>query len=243
MRKNFRLLLIASSLLIISQFISCRKIDFHFKDPAKLCRILNITENFDGNGLTHRTFSYDSWGNPTKVEYAPEEQGTGNPTFIFAYDSKHRLIAYDGFSTHHYTYNSKGQAVIDSVVSNYAGQDARYEEKLSYDLFGRLVKVVSKFYYSGQPDDPNVGTTTTDEYKYDFRGNLIRPGITYDNKTSIFRTHPVWMLVHRDYSANNIEGALTYNDAGLPLTYGSSFATFLEKPMALDVVVYDCGKK
>lgn len=236
-------LAITVSLLAVSIFISCRKIDFRFKDPARQCRITNITEDFDFLGnLLHRSVVYNEWGNPTIVTYLPDEVGTGNPTFTFEYDSKQRLIKTDGFSTHSYTYNSKGLATLDSVVSNYAGQDSRYEEKLTYDVYGRVIKIVSKYYYSGI-GDPDVGTVTTKEFKYDSRGNLIIPGMVYDNKPGIYRTHPVWMFVHRDYSVNNLVGATKYNNRGLPLTYNASFASFLDKPLAFAVVAYDCGTK
>jgi hypothetical protein len=201
-----------------------------------------MTGLFGETQVLHRQFNYDEFGNPVSVVYLETDDGTGTPTFSFDYDVNHRLTHYRGYSDHNLTYNSSGQIVIDSGYYNYAGGDARYENRLYYDVYGRIRKETSKFYYDyGESED--VGTTTTRIYEYDRRGNLISPGYTYDNKKNIARTHPIWMYITRNYSINNPEKASSYNSSGLPLTYGNIYVNFLESSIQIQTVEYDCGEQ
>src|SRR5262245_43622941 len=100
MKRNY--VFSAAAVLLLYMYASCRKLDAYFSDPEQ-CRIVKINELFDGIQPWHRTVFYNEWGNPVKVEYNEDEQGTGNPTFVFVYDDKQRLIAYEGFNSHHLT--------------------------------------------------------------------------------------------------------------------------------------------
>lgn len=235
MIKYFTLLLVASGLFV---FYGCRKNDLRFKDPAQRCRIQTMT-GLLGEQVIHRKFNYDEFGNPVSVVYLETEDGTGTPSFNFYYNDKHQLIRYSGYSGHLLSYNSIGQVIIDSASYYYTGGDARYEHKFYYDFYGRISKVVSKFYYDVYESE-DAGSITTNHYKYDARGNLIIPGVTYDHKTNLSRTNPIWQFINRDYSINNAVKATSYNSAGLPLTYEED-NRFLESSIFIQTVDYDCS--
>lgn len=230
--------LIAASMLL---FRSCKKIDYRI--VTSKCRIVETID---------RTFTYDEWGNPVKVEYKEDPGATGNPTFYFVYNERHQLIAYGGASQHYLTLNALGQPIIDSLIMNYAGQDDRIATRIFYDYYGRIRKTISEFYHSGGEDLPLPHGQDTAHFNYDARGNLIIKGVdvngnevtkNYDNKKSIFRTHPVFMFVHQNYSLNNPTPESTtyqYNSDRLPLTYEG---TFLEGRGFETGIVYECGAK
>jgi hypothetical protein len=205
-------------LLIFSLFYGCKKNDF--RDPAQRCHILETAD---------RIFTYNAYGNPVAFTYKENPDWTGNPTFNFVYDSRQRLTDYGGFIGHHITYNSQGRAIIDSIISNYAGHDTRYAERLFYDYFGRINKVISTMYRQQGIDLPLPYTVEVSYYNYDKRGNLITRDaatggfLTYDNKTNICRTNPIFMLIQRNYSINNPSSDANYNAAGLPDIFNGGF--------------------
>ena len=230
------------SLLLLAAFVTvattCRKIDF--KDPAQRCKIVETSDRF---------FTYDAFDNPIACTYKENPDWIGNPTFNFHYDAQHRLIAYSAFSEHRLTYNSNGQAIIDSIVQNYAGQDLRYAERLYYDIFGRITRTVTELYHAEGVDLPPPHSEETTHYRYDKRGNLVVKGfdddlneieLPYDHKTSLLRTNPIYMLIHRNYSINNLKTTTGYNSAGLPDTYNG---TFLEGRGSERQITYDCEQK
>ena len=217
---------------------ACRKFDFKFRDPALHCQIDVITGDLEGTTL-HRKFHYNEFGNPTLVEYVETEGGTGTPNFYFYYNDKQQLIEMIGYGTHRYYYNSLGQIVIDSSYEYYTGGDARFETKFYYDLYGRVARLTRKYYYD-MFEQEGLGETTTWQLKYDRKGNLVRDGVTYDNKTNISRTHPLWMFLNLDYSINNPIKATGYNAAGLPTSFGEGFLNFLESSMFNKTVEYNC---
>jgi hypothetical protein len=219
---------------------ACRKFDFRNGITARHCHIDVFTGNID-TATWHRKFHYNEHGNPTLVEYVEMPDGTGTPSFYFHYNDKQQLIRVLGYDNHRYFYNDLGQIVTDSINVFYTGGDARYETKFSYDLWGRVIKTTTKYYYN-MFDQEGVGETTTRLFKYDQRGNLVIPGVTYDHRTSIFRTHPLWMFLNLNYSINNPVKATSYNTAGLPLTFGDHDINFLESSMFLRSVEYDCGE-
>lgn len=229
----------ASLTLIILLFNSCRKLDYH--DPAKKCKIIETDA---------RIITYDEWGNPIKAQFKVDPDATGNPTWHFVYNDKHQLIGYHGFNDHFLTLNANGQPIRDTMIMNYGGQDDRYAKKISYDLYGRVVRITSEHYYSGMEELTPPFDRDTVYFKYDRRGNKIVMGVDnsgseielpYDFKTSVYRTHPVFMFIHYDYSRNNLvptDEPYQYNEAGLPINYQGYF---LEFGGGVDHFVYDCA--
>jgi hypothetical protein len=226
--------------LIVLLFDGCRKFDFH--DAAKRCKIMETD---------FRIITYDEWGNPTQAVFKEDPDATGNPTFHFQYNNKHQLIGYSGFNEHHLTLNANGQAVRDTMIMNYGGQDDRYARQISYDLYGRIVRITSEHYHSGMEELTPPFQRDTSYFVYDRRGNKIVKGIDqqgneftfpYDFKTSIYRTHPVFMFVNNDYSRNNMlfsDVQYQYNDAGLPINFRGPF---LEFSGGNGTFVYECGE-
>lgn len=212
---------------------ACKKTDT--VDIKKICRIEKAT-TFTDRGPSPRFFTYDKWDNPISVKFDFLE--TGVVDFYFYYDKHHKLIKWSSFNGHSYTYNKHGQAIIDTIYQNYAGQDETFLERLYYDNSGRIIKSVLTFFKSGSqpPVPPQPGTEEITYYNYDSNGNLIIPGVEYDKKISILRTNKVWMLVHKDYSINNrLHPAITYNEFGLPLNPAYPFLDF-----GVTDVIYDC---
>ena len=226
----------ASLALITLLFYGCRKIDF--RDPAKRCKLVETEA---------RIITWDEWGNPVKAQFKVDPDATGSPTFHFHYNDKHQLIAYTGYNEHYLTLNANGQAVRDTMIMNYGGQDDRYARKISYDLYGRIVKIISEHYYSGMEELTPPFEKDTSYFRYDRRGNKILFGfdnepLPYDFKTSFYRSHPVFMFVQNDYSLNNLVPTTEpyqYNEAGLPINFQGSF---LEFSGGVDHFVYECGE-
>jgi hypothetical protein len=226
--------------LIIFFFDGCRKLDYH--DPAKRCKIVETDA---------RIITYDEWGNPVKAEFKVDPDATGNPTWHFEYNDKHQLVGYHGFNDHNLTLNANGQAILDTMIMNYGGQDDRFARRISYDLYGRIVRIISQHYHSGMEDLQQPFVSDTSYFRYDKRGNKVIEGVDehgtpialpYDFKTSVYRTHPVFMFVHNDYSRNNLVPSwepYDYNDAGLPINFQG---TFLEASGAIDHFIYDCAE-
>jgi hypothetical protein len=59
-------------------------------------------------------------------------------------------------------------------------------------------------------------------YNYDANGNLVKPGVTYTNKTSMLQTNKTLMFISRDYSVNAPAGFATqFNSNKLPVKVNS----------------------
>src|SRR5690606_12289101 len=142
-----------------------------------------------GDEIATRHFFYDQWKNPTMILF--DDPGTGKEDFRFYYDNQHRLSGYNGYSVHNYTYDHRGLAVLDTIHDNYVGLDIWSEEKLYYDSQRRINKTITTMFKSADPHQPGLHETQIVVYDYDGNGNLIRPGVTYDNKVGLLRTHPV----------------------------------------------------
>jgi hypothetical protein len=226
--------------LFVFLFYGCRKIDF--RDLAKQCKITETTS---------RVITYDEWGNPIKAQFKVDPDATGSPTFHFVYNDKHQLISYRGFNEHYLTLNANGQAIRDTMIMNYGGQDDRYARQIFYDLYGRIVKIISEHYYSGMEELHPPFDRDTSYFRYDRRGNKIVKGVDqdgnefslpYDFKASIYRTHRVFMFVHNDYSLNNLiqfSAPYEYNASGLPINFKG---TFLEISGGIDEFTYECSE-
>lgn len=190
---------------------------------CKLRRILHPSA-YNGETLVSRVFTYNASGNPVSLVYT-----SGYPTanYYFTYDKKNRLREllisfqkddYDLFTElHRYGFGSNDQIVTDTVLRPDfdAGTDELIPYQiigLTYDSQGRIVKENIR--------DLQTGTIRNPTYTYDIRGNLAVKGWKssgYDNKVSIFRAHPLFQFIHRNYSKNNALPEAKYNSKGLPL--------------------------
>ena len=185
-------------------------------------RVKKITGRGTGDSAM-ATFTYNKWGDPVSILMANPTTGRWNSHF--KYDKQHRLTDYytaygDNIfdQWHKYYYDNKGSIVRDTTYFfGYIGEDGpatadktRMVTHFEYDAYNRISKNIREILNNSH----YVDTTT---YTYDSQGNLIRPGITYDNKLNVYRTHNVWMFIARDYSINNPFIADAYNNGHLPV--------------------------
>lgn len=275
--KTFQWLLRAFLLVCLSQIISCTKsIDKISNDTVgletssdatlvpsygncKLRRIYHISE-YNPETTVNMLFTYNAAGNPYSVT---RSSGDDALNYYFYYDKKNRLrelrIAHnlegnDEYTeSHRYGYDNNDVVVVDTVLHpSVAKSDGVLQLgvhkiiRLTYDSHGRIVKENIK--------DVLNGTTKNPTYTYDARGNLAVVGwksSSYDNKVSIFRSHPLFQFIHRNYSMNNGGVEAKYNSKGLPLTaehlndnfFGAVGYTTRDIPYPLEGIskaVYDC---
>ena len=193
------------------------------------CRIESIWES-PGSPLDEKFWliAYDEFENPTFMT-APTI-GTDRPFKIFRYDNWHRLREFlgdygNGYYEywHFYGFDGNGRIAVDTIyIFGRMGERPTNPEQsrithYEYDNQGRIMR---------EHVTDALGTDVSYLYQYDLAGNLIRPGVTYDNKVSIYRTNDIWMFLMRDYSKNNAVSANEYNAAGYPTFVNNSSAPF-----------------
>ena len=203
------------------------------------CKLRRIVHGDAANPeiLVNGLFTYNAAGNPISLTYG-SQTGSANPNHYFFYDNKNRLREWRQAYTpndpveavwHRYGYNSNDVIIVDTIViPGFQMEDGtiipdqiRSISILTYDNQGRIVK--EEVRRSGRP-------TRYPTYTYDVRGNLGVLGwksSSYDNKVSIFRAHPVFQFIHRNYSKNNAAPQAKYNSKGLPLSMNPANDTFL----------------
>jgi hypothetical protein len=191
---------------------------------CKLRRIVH-ENSFNNETSVSCLFSYNSVGNPYSLVHT---SGYATLNYYFYYDKKNRLREFlinfsedrknknEYTELHRYGCDNNDVIVTDTVlVPDWEGDPEAFVTiktmRLTYDSQGRIVKETIRY--------PN-GTTRNPTYTYDNRGNLAVPGWKssgYDNKVSIFRAHPLFQFIHRNYSRNNALPEAQYNSKGLPL--------------------------
>jgi hypothetical protein len=206
------------------------------------CRIESIWES-PGVPLLEKFWliAYDEFENPTFMN---------NPNRrlfkIFRYDDWHRLREFlgdygNGYYEywHFYGYDGNGRIGVDTMyifgemgtrpTDPTRSRIAHYE----YDNLGRVTRAYG--------NDVNSGDFSA-SYQYDASGNLVRPGVTYDDKVSIYRTNDIWMFLMRDYSKNNPAVANEYNAAGYPTFVNNTSAPFaiMDADLRFSRINYSC---
>jgi len=252
--KVYLMVLLFAAVAILQS--GCKKIEEAIlKDSCadfKFCNIKSYTlfGDFPGNKVT---FAYDAWGNPLSV--SSTAVGTGHPNHQFKYNALHRLTEYLRLYTNgsfeswsKYVYDASGRIAFDTTYAlgniTPSGPTNYIWSRLTtytYDGTCRVIKT-SSVALGGKTGDT---TKSVSLYSYDSNGNLILPGIVYDNKVNIHRTNKVFMFVDRDYSMNNPFTASTYNAYSLPSTIsppaaGGPFYYFLLRPIFGATFVYQC---
>lgn len=198
------------------------------------CNIEQITVDFSTEIQTYTvpyTFTYNASGDPVTITNT--NISTGNPNAVFHYDKRGRLIelirSYNNgnFETWtRYEYNNKNQAIRDTQYSfgTYVDSvpvphspNSPWVHEYSYDAWNRIVAVKGMDYYT-LSSPPYI---SVDSFKYGADGNLVRPGLQYDDHPSLLLTNRIWPFVCRNYSLNNAFHATAYNGSGFPLTFES----------------------
>ena len=182
------------------------------------CRVESIWENPGMINERIRLVLYDEFDNPVAITTPLVNSGSSYRTF--KYDNWHRLREFRGefsrgvFETwHFYGYDLNGRINVDTmyVFGTISDKPVNYIqrsiEKIEYDTENRISQVSYSDIH---------GNTSKTNYTYDSRGNLILPGVVYDDKMNINRTNDIWMFINRDYSLNNPFAADEYNEFGFP---------------------------
>ena len=254
----FSVLLFAALFVMLAT--SCKKIEEAIlKDPCadiKFCNIKSYTYPGDGHGTPDTaTFTYDGLGNPLTVNNT--SVSTGAPNLVFRYNAANQLTEFfrpysNGiFETWtKYFYDASGRVAFDTTylfgtitptwppVQNTQGGRTVY----TYDGTCRVTKTVQTVFVTISTSLPAFPFES--DYAYNAAGNLIRPGVTYDNKVNIHRTNKVFMFVDRDFSMNNPFAAATYNGYSLPKAVGvqpgGQAPYFLLRPINNATFSYQC---
>lgn len=253
MNQRYPFYLLCSAISLAMFFAGCKKVDQELKKyplaTIDECRVSGMTYLYQQDSITVN-IEYNKWGDPSRVRQSLT--GTGHPDGVFWYNNKRQLTDYIGLYDdnffefwHQYEYDKKGRVVADTVyfwgtVVNGA-PDVYYDVAVvnyEYDSYGRIIHTAQTWY--AIPDNP-----LHTYYTYDATGNLVLPGVVYDNKPCMHRTSRIWMFIDRNYSLNN-GYATAWHDTGLPSQYtlssvGGQFAGYYYG--TLSQINYDCKGK
>jgi hypothetical protein len=248
MKRFYQLLVLIAAISGISQLQSCKKhVDCKEIEDLKICsikRVIILRTGYNDTAL----FSYNAYGNPTKITVT--NVATGNPNYVFKYDASQRLSQFigvynNGFTENwvKYTYGAGGRVAVDTTFTfgAYNGGTAptgywgHRINRYTYDALGRIVKVDTETILPA----PSMSTAV---FTYDADGNLVRPSTVYDDKINFHRTNSIWQLIDKDHSQNNPLTAVTYNPY-LPLSFRSPFTyqhNFISFPINQSDFSYNC---
>jgi hypothetical protein len=247
-------------LLLAISFSSCKKFldyyHYHNNEPANASRITTITHVGPVDDDTTRIF-YNNNGLPAALNYQmhnKEFDFIDSFTFYYAYDHLDRLLSETsefvyGGNLIYYAYEGNSSLPLrDTVRALYVD----FVEDLDYDAKGRIIKITQRdFHYLIPQDNTIPNETRVIKYYYDLRGNRQEdmsngsyPGIIqYTDKPSLYSLHPVWQLIHKNYSRNSVPYGETFNENGLPLSIKENsepFQPFLNVGHG-SKIEYDCG--
>lgn len=246
--------------VLVITFSSCHKVleYYNYKEPKPStgCRVTKIT-NASAASLDTTTIQYHSNGYPSSVTYSEYESDIDYTTtyiFHYTYDHLNRLTSETsdyvyGRDLIYYAYEGDSKLPVrDTVRALYLS----FVEDLEYDAKGRIIQITRRdFNFVIPEDNPGPHPDQVVRFYYDFRGNrqphstnLNYSGmVKYNDKPSLVSLHPVWQLIHKNYSRNSVDYATTFNDKGLPLTITNTGAKYFQP--FLDVyygakIEYDC---
>jgi hypothetical protein len=149
---------------------------------------------------------------------------------------------------HKFVYEGNSQLPIrDSILSDtffgisegvaYQAYTVKVED-LYYDSHGRINRVVSRREFRNTLYGLLESSNYEMKFSYDAKGNRqvindgngnTPPAISYTNKPSLYSLHPVWQLVHKNWSKNApVENVQSYNSYGLPTKADMNGSRFLQ---------------
>jgi hypothetical protein len=215
------------------------------------CKLRRIYQSYgEGNATINGLFTYNKAGNPVSAVFTSPDGDYGSDHYFF-YDKQNRLRKYQilveegiGIETHFYGYDENNRIVKDTSIWNSGQIEQDFVHTLSYDDQGRVIKENIKntkyLGITGKPEPLERDRNPT--YTYDNRGNIGVLGwksSSYDRKVSIFRSHPIFQFIHRNYSVNNSSVQAKYNSRGLPLAVvpGNDYFFNLTN---VTKAIYDC---
>lgn len=197
---------------------------------------------------------YDNKGNPAKVIYFAEWLPDGKAIEKFTYDSLGRLISHEPFiemnNTRVYVYEGESRFPLRDTATDFLGK--KYVETFKTDVKGRIIEEEIKWIYTPpEIEDDFIFETEVHRYYYDVHGNRQanpfdypwHKTIRYSDEPSLYSLHPVWQLIHRDYSRNGIPNVSHANENGLPVTFKADEFAYWQPFLNMNQnaeVVYDC---
>lgn len=226
--KHLPLLLVS----IVMLFSGCKKLkDFidehHNPPPTKVtCKLDSIFPVRPGDPVLERTTAagihYNDKGNPILVNYTFDHYGTYRVPVHYLYDERDRLIEiapvmdstipdYLNGRPQHVKYVYDGNSMMPVRDTIFLGDPEAGDEieNLYYDASGRVNRVFRKFTLDAQYDLETKYTYDANGNKQvtlDFEGKTPTP-LDYSDKPSLFSLHPVWQIIHKDYSKNALKSA------------------------------------
>jgi len=257
---------------ILCLLTSCHKTDITPDCGAPLCQIQTFEGDDDWwEGHVINTLTYNKAGNP--ILRTRSDVATGNENEGYRYDAKQRLsdqilhYADGAYGTdfrewHRFKYhNNEDRPYMDSLYINGTIGDHPIPYPFlppviiviyfNYDTKGRLIEENS-FYTDG-------AAWYKKKYLYNSANNLEKLAASwnptgsrvdttyygpYDNKVNFLRTNKVWQLLTRNYSENNTQTAITYNNFGLPLQFPNDSkgrtVLFLDADLTNAKITYKC---
>lgn len=277
---SFFVFALAISMLILS---SCRKERLLLKeDPDAIGQFCQIdTFNFGAAPPYYEQvmISYNHAGDPvTMLPSVPDKYGEDYDDIYFRYDKSDRLVdfffvypaaePYTVFPLgsidlwHRFSYPGP-RTVVDSffnydgpgippVANPPAGYSTLTVSRYELDEKGRIMKTYIQYIASVASYNDTFYT------RYDGRGNVVIPGITYDNKVNVYRTNKIWQLIFQDYSMNNpiypatpfypaTTNITSFNKFGLPLQYafneGNPFPRIFLYQYSYLGISYSCDRQ
>jgi len=224
-------------------FSACSKA-VHFQEPPEVvngCRIESFTtyaqDGQPSSPPVGLSFTYNAAGNPLKIL-------TSTPVANSPYDYHFRYDGFGRLTDYILNYSGNPGAVI---WHRYSYPNVKTIVDTSYDYVGLIDGPSPTYSFDTYVDvyrldeKDRIISDNDIHFQYDHNGNLVRSGVTYDNKVNLYRTNAVWLLINKDFSLNNalnsIPNDLTsfqitgYNSQKLPLGFnvvpGNSYATKL----------------
>jgi hypothetical protein len=129
-----------------------------------------------------------------------------------------------------YVYEGNSLLPVRDTVFTWLTEEVAQVEDLYYDALGRINRVVHRDTHYPWPE------SYENKYYYDENGNKqvsqasdgTTPAVKeYTNKPSLYSMHPVWKLIHKDYSKNTIESAVaSFTEEGLPSTLTRNYSGY-----------------
>lgn len=246
--------------MIVLFFSSCKKImDFYSynssveANPTTRCRIRSFSSTLY-ESVNRTSVHYDENGNPWRIMYFADWLPDGKAVEYLKYDSLGRLVLHEPDITmgYHRKYVYEGTSRTPARDTSTDFQGKKYVETFKADVKGRIIQEEIRWIYS-PPDleDDFEFKTEVHNFYYDLQGNrqvnpYDRPWhkpLKYSQRPSIYSLHPVWQIIHRDYSKNGIDNVAEFNERGLPVSF--KIDDFAYWPPFLDMnqnsrVGYDC---
>jgi hypothetical protein len=228
---------------------------FPVTNEFSICKLRRIYQQHpDGPYTISGLFTYNGAGNPVSVTFtdvtAEREIDSYPNQHFFTYDKQGRLKEYrsegdGGFGRHSYGYDENNRIAIDTANSGFGSSVFVINiSTFTYDGQGRIIKETIRNIrnFDNEGGVHPLLPTRNPTFTYDARGNLAVAGwksSSYDNKVSIFRSHPVFQFIFRNYSRNNLSVQPKYNSKGLPLSVVPGNDIFFNFK-SVTKAIYDC---